>query len=103
MLSRQLANENHFPAIDIGASISRLMVEIVPGEHQKLASRLRNLLGLYQKNADLISIGAYKRGTNIALDEAVSKIDKINGFLQQGINESFSYEETLQFIKDITG
>ena len=103
VLSRQLANENHFPAIDIGASISRLMVEIVPGEHQKLASRLRNLLGLYQKNADLISIGAYKRGTNIALDEAVSKIDKINGFLQQGINESFSYEETLQFIKDITG
>ena len=64
---------------------------------------LRNLLGLYQKNADLISIGAYKRGTNIALDEAVSKIDKINGFLQQGINESFSYEETLQFIKAITG
>ena len=103
MLSRQLANENHFPAIDIGASISRLMVEIVSEEHQKSASRLRNLLGLYQKNADLISIGAYKRGTNTALDEAVSKIDKVNSFLQQGINESFSYEETLKVIKSITG
>ena len=103
VLSRQLANENHFPAIDIGASISRLMVEVVPQEHQKTASRLRNILGLYQKNADLISIGAYKKGTNPALDEAVAKIDKINTFLQQGIRERFTYEQTLQCIKEITG
>ncbi len=101
VLSRQLANENHFPAIDIGASISRLMVEIVSKEHQTDASRLRNLLGLYQKNADLISIGAYKRGTNAALDEAVSKINEVNAFLRQEIDESFSYEETLQLIKKI--
>ena len=103
VLSRQLANENHFPAIDIGASISRLMVEIVSEEHQQIASRLRNLLGLYQKNADLISIGAYKKGVNPALDEAVSKINDINAFLQQGINERFSYEETLQYIRSIVG
>ena len=103
VLSRQLANENHFPAIDIGASISRLMVEIVPKEHQKAASRFRNLLGIYQKNADLISIGAYKRGNNPALDEAVSRIEAINGFLQQGIGESFSYDETLERIRAITG
>ena len=103
VLSRQLANENHFPAIDIGASISRLMVEIVPPEHQKAASRLRNLLGLYQKNADLISIGAYKRGSNPALDEAVGKINAINGFLQQEINESFTYEETVERIRQIVG
>ena len=103
VLSRQLANENHFPAIDIGASISRLMVEIVPEEHQKIASRMRNLLGLYQKNADLISIGAYKRGANPALDEAVSKINDINAFLQQDINESFTYEETLRRMEKITG
>ena len=83
VLSRQLANENHFPAIDIGASISRLMVEIVSREHQRTASRLRNLLSIYQKNADLISIGAYKKGNNAALDEAVSKIDSINAFLKQ--------------------
>ena len=103
VLSRQLANENHFPAIDIGASISRLMVEIVPEEHQRTASKLRNLLGIYQKNADLINIGAYKRGSNPALDEAVMKIGDINAFLQQGIKESFSYEETLKLIKKITG
>lgn len=61
VLSRQLASENHFPAIDIGASISRLMVEVVSKEHRILASRFRNMMGLYQKNADLISIGAYKK------------------------------------------
>ena len=101
VLSRQLANENHFPAIDIGASISRLMVEIVSDGHRQAAARMRNLLGLYQKNADLISIGAYKKGTNIALDEAVAKINRINGFLQQDIKESFSYEETLKMIEEI--
>ena len=103
VLSRQLANENHFPAIDIGASISRLMVEIVPPEHQKAASRMRNLLGLYQKNSDLISIGAYKRGTNPALDEAVTKINDINAFLRQEIGERFSYEDTLRIMEAIAG
>ena len=103
VLSRQLANENHFPAIDIGASISRLMVEIVSREHQRTASRLRNLLSIYQKNADLISIGAYKKGNNAALDEAVSKIDSINAFLKQEIWERFSYEEVLGLMENITG
>ena len=103
VLSRQLASENHFPAIDIGASISRLMVEVVAKEHRFLASRLRNMLSLYQKNADLISIGAYKRGTNDALDEAVSKINRINQFLEQDIDESFEYHETVALIKEIIG
>uniref|UniRef100_UPI00307A2C3D FliI/YscN family ATPase n=1 Tax=Enterocloster clostridioformis TaxID=1531 RepID=UPI00307A2C3D len=103
VLSRQLANENHFPAIDIGASISRLMVEIVDEEHRRIFSRFRNMLSLYQKNSDLISIGAYKKGANAALDEAVSKINKMNAFLQQGIDERFSYEETLGFMESIVG
>ncbi len=103
VLSRQLASENHFPAIDIGASISRLMVEVVAKEHRFLASRLRNMLSLYQKNADLISIGAYKRGTNDALDEAVSKINRINQFLEQDIDESFEYDETVALMKEIIG
>ncbi len=103
VLSRQLANENHFPAIDIGASISRLMVEIVDEEHRRISSRFRNMLSLYQKNSDLISIGSYKKGTNAALDEAVSKINKMNAFLQQGIDERFSYEETLGFMESIVG
>lgn len=101
VLSRQLAHENHFPAIDIGASISRLMVEIVAGQHRRAASRFRNMLGLYQKNADLISIGAYKKGTNPALDEVVLKIEKMNDFLKQDIIESFSYEETVKLLQEI--
>ena len=103
VLSRQLANENHFPAIDIGASISRLMVEIVPKEHQRIASRFRNILGIYQKNSDLISIKKKKKGNNPALDEAVEKINGINDFLRQEVDESFSYEDTLRIMQTITG
>lgn len=101
VLSRQLANENHFPAIDIGASISRLMIEMVPKDQLQTASRFRNLLGLYQKNADLISIGAYKKGNNPALDEAVSRINQMNAFLKQGVDESFSYEETFKLMESV--
>ena len=101
VLSRKLANSNHFPAIDVGASISRLMVEIVSPEHRQLASQLRDVLGVYEKNADLVSIGAYKAGTNPKLDYALSKIDSINQFLQQGIDESFSYEESLAQLRKI--
>ncbi|SEA42028.1 flagellum-specific ATP synthase [Oribacterium sp. KHPX15] len=103
VLSRALAAENHYPAINIGASVSRLMAEIVSPEHYKYASNMRNLLGLYQKNADLISIGAYKKGTNAALDEAVSKYVDINKFLCQGTKESFSYDDVLKQMKRIVG
>ncbi len=101
VLSRQLANSNHFPAIDVGASISRLMVEIVPEEHRQLAGRLRDVLSVYEKNADLVSIGAYKAGTNPRLDHALKKIDAINQFLCQGIDEAFSYEESLKEMRRI--
>ena len=101
VLSRALANSNHFPAIDVGASISRLMVEIVPPEHRKLAGELRDIMGVYEKNADLVSIGAYKAGTNPKLDHALSKIDGINQFLMQGTDEAFSYEESLEQLRRI--
>ena len=101
VLSRQLANANHFPAIDVGASISRLMVEIVSEEHKQLASRLRDIMGVYEKNADLVSIGAYKAGSNPRLDYALSKLDAVNGFLMQGINEAFSYAQCLEQMKRI--
>ncbi|MDD6449789.1 MAG: flagellum-specific ATP synthase FliI, partial [Lachnospiraceae bacterium] len=99
VLSRALAAQNHYPAIDIGASISRLMAEIVSDEHRKLASRMRNILALYEKNADLIAIGAYKKGANKELDEAIRLYPRINRFLMQGVNESFSYEEVLEGMK----
>ncbi len=101
VLSRQLANANHFPAIDVGASISRLMVEIVSPEHRRLAGQLRDIMSVYEKNADLVSIGAYKKGTNPKLDHALSKMDAINQFLTQGIDESFSYEESLAQLQRI--
>lgn len=101
VLSRKLANANHFPAIDVSASISRLMVEIVSLKHRELASKLRDILSVYEKNEDLLSIGAYKAGTNPRLDYAISKIDQINAFLMQGINESFSYDESLHQLESI--
>ncbi len=101
VLSRQLANANHFPAIDVGASISRLMVEIVPEEHRRLAGKLRDIMGVYEKNADLVSIGAYKAGTNPKLDHALKKMDAINQFLMQGTNEAFSYDESLAQMRRI--
>lgn len=99
VLSRKIAAQNHYPAIDILPSISRLMSAIADPEHKKAAGKLRNLLALYNNNADLISIGAYKKGTNPALDEAIKKIDKINDFLMQGMYESFSMEDTIKLLK----
>ena len=93
VLSRQLANSNHYPAIDVSASISRLMTEIVSPEHRQLASRIRDIMSVYEKNADLVSIGAYKPGTNRKLDFAMSKIDAVNSFLTQDVNEAFSYDQ----------
>ena len=101
VLTRSLAAANHYPAIDIGASISRLMVELVDDRHKQLAARLRDILSTYNQNADLVSIGAYKSGTNPKLDFALTKIDRINEFLMQGINEAFSYEECLNLMEKI--
>ena len=96
VLSRQLANANHYPAIDVSASISRLMVEIVSPEHRQLASRIRDILSVYEKNADLVAIGAYKAGTNRKLDYSLSKIDAVNDFLTQDVNEAYSYRDCLK-------
>ncbi len=101
VLTRKLANSNHFPAIDINASISRLMAEIVGDEHKALASEMRDLLSLYAQNEDLISIGAYKTGTNPRLDHAIARIQKINDFLMQKTGESFNMEQTVQMMKKI--
>ena len=98
ILSRKIAAQNHYPAIDILPSVSRLMSENDTPEHTQAADKLRNLLSLYNNNADLISIGAYKHGTNPALDEAIRKIDRINEFLMQRVEESYTLEETVQLL-----
>jgi len=85
----------------VNASISRLMSAIADQGHLDLASKLRDILSIYEKNSDLISIGAYKHGTNHKLDFAISKIDKINAFLKQGVNEKFTLEETVKQMEEI--
>ncbi len=101
VLSRKLANANHYPAIDVNASISRLMSSIVTQEHKKLAGRLRDLYSLYIQNEDLISIGAYKAGSNPRLDYAIKKIDQINAFLMQEVEKSYSVEEVVALLEEI--
>ncbi len=101
VLSRKLATANHFPAIDVNASISRLMVNISNKEHQELASKIRDITSIYSQNEDLISIGAYKEGTNPKLGYAISKIDAVNNFLKQDIYASFTKEEMLNQMRDI--
>ena len=101
VLSRQLANSNHYPAIDVSASISRLMTEIVSQEHRQLASRIRDIMSVYEKNADLVAIGAYKAGTNRKLDYSLSKIDAVNAFLIQDVYEKFSYKQCLEAMSRI--
>lgn len=103
ILSRKIAAQNHYPAIDILSSVSRLMSEIARPEHKAAAGRLRNLLSLYTENSDLISIGAYKHGTNPALDEAINKIDAINGFLMQRVEDSTDFARTVQLLLEAVG
>lgn len=100
ILSRKVAQKNHYPAIDILGSVSRLMNEIASPEQKGDAAQLRNLMSLYEANYDLVSIGAYKKGTNKKLDEALGKIDKINAFLMQGTQEAFSFDETVRMLKE---
>ena len=100
ILSRKIAAQNHYPAIDILPSVSRLMSIICDEAHKDAASKMRNLMSIYNANVDLISIGAYKSGTNPKLDEAIAKIDKINAFLCQKTNESFSLNETIRLLKE---
>ena len=93
-LSRSLASKNHFPAVDVLESVSRVMKDVVTEEHNENANRLKKLLADYQEAEDLISIGAYERGSNPKVDRAIDKIDRINEFLTQRIEEKVSFAET---------
>jgi flagellum-specific ATP synthase len=100
VLSRDIAARNHFPAIDILGSISRLMNDITDNKHLKLAGDMRNLMSEYYRNEDIINIGAYKKGTNPKIDEAINKMDKINNFLKQEIMQTFSYQQTIKIMSE---
>ncbi|MGA1847102.1 flagellar protein export ATPase FliI [Deferribacter abyssi] len=103
VLDRNLAAKNHFPAIDVMMSASRLMKEIVEKKHFEAAGKLRDLIATYREAEDLINIGAYVKGSNKKIDEAILKIDAINNFLKQGIDEVANFEETLIQLYKLVG
>ncbi len=94
VLSRALAHKNHYPAIDVLASISRVMNNVVSLEQRQAAGKIRNLLASYAKNEDLINIGAYAKGSDASVDKAILMIDKINAYLMQDIDEKTDFEIT---------
>ncbi len=93
VLNRNLANKGHFPAIDILASVSRVMKEIVPEEHQEAARFLQRLLSVYKDSEDLINIGAYQRGSNPEIDKSLQYIQAINDFTRQKVSEKIHFDE----------
>ncbi|MGN1206149.1 MAG: flagellar protein export ATPase FliI [Eubacterium sp.] len=101
VLSRQMAQKNHYPAIDILQSISRVMNSIISKEHKLAAGKMKQVLATYQEAEDLINIGAYKAGSNPDIDFAIEKIKAVNSFLQQQTDEKYSFEETFQQMMDI--
>jgi len=96
VLSRELAHQNHYPAIDVLHSISRVMEDIATLQHKHNAGRLKELLATYRKSEDLINIGAYVSGSNPAIDRAIAKYESINGYLRQAIGENVNFEKSVQ-------
>ncbi|MBN2545279.1 MAG: FliI/YscN family ATPase [Spirochaetes bacterium] len=101
VLSRDIAKQNHYPAIDVLSSISRLMIKITTMEHQEKANFIKELLAVYKANEDLISIGAYASGSNPKVDIAIMLKDVIYDFLKQKIEEKFSFEESYELLNEI--
>lgn len=98
MLSRELAQRAHWPAIDVLASISRSMSDIVSGEHRAAADRIKQMLAAYRQSEDMISIGAYQSGSNATLDVAVRVQDAINGFLRQPPETRIALETSIETV-----
>lgn len=93
ILSRDLAARNHYPAVDVLHSVSRLMSNLVSDEHKEAAGKLREVLARYSEAEDLINIGAYVKGSNPKIDYAISKIEDVNNFLKQGTFEQIDFDE----------
>ncbi|HAR64523.1 MAG: EscN/YscN/HrcN family type III secretion system ATPase [Candidatus Margulisiibacteriota bacterium] len=100
VLSRKIAAMNHYPAIDVLESLSRLMVEVTSDEQQRIAGGLRDIMSTYNEAQDLINIGAYIKGSNPKIDYAITKIDSINSFLKQKVTEKVTFQDVVgQLIK----
>jgi len=100
-LSREIAVQNHYPAIDMLNSTSRVMDEVTTLKHRENANRLKGALATYRKKEDLINIGAYSSGSNPEIDYAIGMIDRINSYLKQGIDEDVNFEDSVQQLESL--
>ncbi|MCQ2739164.1 MAG: FliI/YscN family ATPase [bacterium] len=100
-LSRKVAEANHYPAIDVLGSISRLMSAITTSEHKQAAAKLRKILAMYRENKDLIDVGMYQQGSNPKLDVAIEMMPRINEFLQQRTSDSVNMQNTIDTLIDM--
>ncbi len=101
MLDRRLAQKNHYPAIDVLQSISRVMSAIASREHKAAAGKMKNVLATYNEAEDLINIGAYKSGSNKNIDYAIEKIDKVNEFLMQETHTKYDFEDEIETLEGL--
>ncbi len=101
VLSRKIAQRNHFPAIDILASASRVMRAVIEPQHLDWSGKIREWMATYAQAEDLINVGAYVKGANPKIDQAILAIDRINQFLRQGIDEKASMQDTLAVMHSI--
>jgi len=101
VLSRKIANRNHYPAIDVLASVSRVMSDIVDRDHKSLSNEIKKSMAVYANSEDLINIGAYVKGSNMEIDIAISKHEAINDFLTQATDEKVSFDDTLAVMDNI--
>ena len=101
VLSRKIASRYHYPAINVLSSISRVMNSVITKEHRDLASKTMELLAIYKEAEDIINIGAYAQGSNAMIDLAITKIEIINKFLRQQIEEPSEFEDTIQLLRDM--
>lgn len=101
VLSRALAQKNHYPAVDVLQSLSRVMNDITTEEHKKAAGIIRNLLAVHAKNEDLINIGAYVAGSDPLCDKAIALIDNIDEFLKQSVKDKIDYEQSIQMLCEL--
>ena len=101
VLSRSIANSNHYPPIDVLASVSRVMPDIIRPEHLEAFGTMKNMIAVYREAEDLINIGAYKKGANPEIDRAVMFHSAVQSFLRQGMNESYTFDQTMELMKGI--
>ncbi len=101
VLSRELAAQGHYPPIDVLESVSRVMPHVVTREHEKAARRVKALMAAYRRAADLIAIGAYKEGSDPEVDKAILLRPKIDALLQQEIDQTVSFEDTVKTLCEL--